>query len=75
MRGQCVAALSGQERVARASCIGTTYDVSAILGVFAAMCGAIISATIEDSFMRMSLAGPHVSLKGSPTVSPVTEAL
>ncbi len=31
--------------------------------------------TIERSLMRMLIAGPDVSLKGSPTVSPTTAAL
>ncbi|CAI8309888.1 MAG: Uncharacterised protein [Flavobacteriia bacterium] len=35
----------------------------------------MISATIEVNLMRMFIDGPEVSLNGSPTVSPVTEAL
>merc|ERR1719281_733259 len=37
--------------------------------------GAIVNATIDVSLMRMFKAGPEVSLKGSPTVSPTTHAL
>ena len=37
--------------------------------------GAITRATIEVNLMRMFIDGPEVSLKGSPTVSPVTAAL
>src|SRR5712692_4290731 len=37
--------------------------------------GAITSATTDISLMRMFIAGPAVSLKGSPTVSPTTAAL
>src|SRR5881394_1346451 len=39
------------------------------------MYGAMISETIDISLMRMFIDGPDVSLKGSPTVSPVTDAL
>ena len=31
--------------------------------------------TVEQSLMRMLREGPEVSLKGSPTVSPMTAAL
>ena len=31
--------------------------------------------TVEQSFMRMFRLGPEVSLKGSPTVSPMTPAV
>ena len=37
--------------------------------------GAMTRETIDISLMRMFMDGPDVSLKGSPTVSPVTEAL
>ena len=37
--------------------------------------GAMTSETIDISLIRMFIEGPEVSLKGSPTVSPVTEAL
>lgn len=37
--------------------------------------GAITSETIDISLIRMFIDGPEVSLKGSPTVSPVTDAL
>ena len=37
--------------------------------------GAITSETIDISLMRIFIEGPEVSLKGSPTVSPVTDAL
>ena len=37
--------------------------------------GAMIIATTEISLIRMFSYGPEVSLKGSPTVSPVTVAL
>jgi hypothetical protein len=37
--------------------------------------GANTTATIVMSLMRMLIAGPAVSLKGSPTVSPVTPAM
>src|SRR6476661_4231207 len=40
-----------------------------------AMWGAITSDTMLISLMRMFMLGPEVSLNGSPTVSPVTEAL
>gem|GEM_PF-2499958 len=39
------------------------------------MKGAIIKATMEVNLIKMFIEGPEVSLKGSPTVSPVTEAL
>ncbi len=40
-----------------------------------AMYGAMTSETMDISLMRMFIDGPDVSLNGSPTVSPVTEAL
>ena len=40
-----------------------------------AMLGAITRATIDISLMRIFIEGPDVSLNGSPTVSPVTDAL
>ena len=40
-----------------------------------AMSGAITRATTLMSLTRMFNEGPAVSLKGSPTVSPTTEAL
>lgn len=43
--------------------------------ILTAMCGAMTSETIDISLIRMFIDGPEVSLKGSPTVSPVTEAL
>src|SRR3546814_18109422 len=39
------------------------------------ICGAIINETIDISLMRIFMDGPDVSLNGSHTVSPVTEAL
>lgn len=42
---------------------------------FTAICGAMINETIDINLMRMFIDGPEVSLNGSPTVSPVTEAL
>mmetsp|Transcript_72449 Transcript_72449/g.120779 ORF Transcript_72449/g.120779 Transcript_72449/m.120779 type:complete len:215 (+) Transcript_72449:622-1266(+) len=36
--------------------------------------GAIVSDTIDMSLIRIFRAGPDVSLKGSPTVSPTTQA-
>lgn len=36
--------------------------------------GPKINDTIAISFNRMLIAGPEVSLNGSPTVSPVTAA-
>jgi hypothetical protein len=36
---------------------------------------AMINDTIEVSLIRMFMDGPEVSLKGSPTVSPITVAL
>src|SRR5690606_38547536 len=39
------------------------------------MCGAMISDTMDINLIRMFMEGPEVSLNGSPTVSPVTEAL
>ena len=36
--------------------------------------GATVSETMDMSLMRMLSAGPDVSLKGSPTVSPTTHA-
>src|SRR5437868_15085142 len=39
------------------------------------MYGAITRDTIDMSLIRMFIEGPDVSLKGSPTVSPVTDAL
>src|SRR6478752_2093860 len=39
------------------------------------MYGAITSDTIDISLIRMFIDGPDVSLNGSPTVSPVTDAL
>jgi hypothetical protein len=40
-----------------------------------AMCGAMTRETILINLMRMFIDGPEVSLNGSPTVSPVTDAL
>ena len=40
-----------------------------------AIYGAITSDTIDISLIRMFIDGPEVSLNGSPTVSPVTDAL
>ena len=40
-----------------------------------AMVGAITRATIDISLIRIFIEGPEVSLNGSPTVSPVTDAL
>ncbi|MNV68035.1 hypothetical protein D3C71_1608640 [compost metagenome] len=40
-----------------------------------AIYGAITRETIDISLMRIFIDGPEVSLNGSPTVSPVTEAL
>mmetsp|Transcript_55815 Transcript_55815/g.120123 ORF Transcript_55815/g.120123 Transcript_55815/m.120123 type:complete len:229 (-) Transcript_55815:1884-2570(-) len=37
--------------------------------------GAMSKATMDMSFNKMSKEGPEVSLKGSPTVSPTTQAL
>jgi hypothetical protein len=37
--------------------------------------GAITNDTMDISLIRIFIDGPDVSLKGSPTVSPVTEAL
>mmetsp|Transcript_83775 Transcript_83775/g.234742 ORF Transcript_83775/g.234742 Transcript_83775/m.234742 type:complete len:208 (+) Transcript_83775:630-1253(+) len=37
--------------------------------------GAMVSETMDMSLIRMLSAGPDVSLKGSPTVSPTTQAL
>ena len=37
--------------------------------------GAITRATTAMSFINMLRDGPEVSLKGSPTVSPITDAL
>src|SRR5688500_9409031 len=37
--------------------------------------GAITSDTMDISLIRIFIDGPEVSLNGSPTVSPVTEAL
>ena len=36
--------------------------------------GAITKLTIAITLIRMFIAGPEVSLKGSPTVSPTTTA-
>ena len=40
-----------------------------------AIYGAITNDTIDINLIRMFIEGPEVSLNGSPTVSPVTEAL
>jgi len=40
-----------------------------------AILGAITRATTEINFNKIFKEGPEVSLKGSPTVSPTTEAL
>ncbi|MNF06801.1 hypothetical protein D3C80_2068350 [compost metagenome] len=40
-----------------------------------AMYGAMTNETIDINLIRMFIEGPEVSLNGSPTVSPVTEAL
>ena len=37
--------------------------------------GAITKDTMDISFIKIFIEGPEVSLKGSPTVSPVTDAL
>merc|ERR1712226_1806522 len=37
--------------------------------------GAMVNPTMLISLMRIFRAGPDVSLKGSPTVSPTTQAL
>ena len=37
--------------------------------------GAITNDTIDINLIKMFMDGPDVSLKGSPTVSPVTETL
>ena len=42
---------------------------------FQTISGAIIKLTMDISLIKMFIAGPVVSLKGSPTVSPVTAAL
>ena len=42
---------------------------------FSEICGAMINATIDVSLIKMFIEGPEVSLNGSPTVSPVTDAL
>src|ERR1700739_1985462 len=39
------------------------------------ICGAITNDTILINLINMFIDGPDVSLNGSPTVSPVTEAL
>ena len=40
-----------------------------------AMKGAMTNDTIDINLMRIFIEGPEVSLNGSPTVSPVTDAL
>jgi len=42
---------------------------------YAAINGAITSATTDINFNKMFSDGPEVSLNGSPTVSPTTVAL
>ena len=37
--------------------------------------GKDVEAIVDINFIKISIAGPAVSLKGSPTVSPVTAAL
>ena len=39
------------------------------------MVSAITNETMDINFIRMFIEGPEVSLNGSPTVSPVTDAL
>merc|ERR1712066_295452 len=43
--------------------------------LFPRISGAIVNETILMSLIRIFKAGPDVSLKGSPTVSPTTHAL
>ena len=42
---------------------------------FVAMKLPKINEVIADNFMRILIAGPDVSFSGSPTVSPMTDAL
>src|SRR5690554_1557264 len=39
------------------------------------MCGAMIKETMDINLINIFMEGPEVSLNGSPTVSPVTDAL
>src|SRR5690606_9795053 len=57
------------------SCFTGALVCSPSSPLIAARVGAITNATIDMSLIRMFIEGPEVSLKGSPTVSPVTEAL
>ena len=47
----------------------------AVLVSETAMYGAITKETIDINLIKIFIDGPDVSLNGSPTVSPVTEAL
>ena len=47
----------------------------AVPQVMVARVGAITNEIIDINLMRIFIDGPEVSLNGSPTVSPVTEAL
>ena len=56
-------------------CLLTLDDVVASVLCNWAREGAITRETIDINFIRIFIEGPDVSLNGSPTVSPVTEAL
>ena len=57
--------------------ISTVCDLTSIafVGCNCAKEGAITNDTIDINLIKIFIEGPEVSLKGSPTVSPVTEAL
>ena len=57
------------------TCSGMVVTFLSVVQEVSAICGAMTRETMEASLMRMFMAGPEVSLKGSPTVSPVTDAL
>ncbi len=53
----------------------SAYDDSHSYNIQATTNGAKMTATMVISLIRMFKLGPEVSLKGSPTVSPMTAAL
>ena len=65
----------GATKVTSFTAFGVVIVCPALLLCILAIVGAITSATIDISLIRMFIDGPEVSLNGSPTVSPVTDAL
>src|ERR1700742_1347171 len=57
------------------ACGGAFGNVVSVAEAALCRCGAITSETIDINLIRIFIDGPEVSLNGSPTVSPVTDAL